>query len=155
MYEVSDLGRIRSLPRETNSGRRGGRLLPVRLNENGYPVVALSNRSAGRLVRRYVHHLVLEAFVGPRPDGMNANHDPDPSPSNCSLANLRWDTQLSNIRDKLKHGTQTRGENHSVAKITEAQAHEIILAGNTATRAAIGKRYGIGPGWAHLQGEIS
>lgn len=52
---------------------------------------------------KYVHRLVLEAFVGPCPDGMVACHWDD-NPENNHLNNLRWDTESSNQRDKVRNG---------------------------------------------------
>src|SRR4051794_35697091 len=39
---------------------------------------------------RYIHHLVLDAFVGPRPPGLICCHW-DGDPANNHLENLRWD----------------------------------------------------------------
>lgn len=107
LYEVSDQGRVRSLDRVT-TGRwgaaayRGRMLLPDRNNPDGYERVTLQR--AGKRIRRAVHHLVLEAFVGPRPDEAEACHG-DGDPANNVASNLRWDTHSANIRDKRAHGT--------------------------------------------------
>lgn len=58
----------------------------------------------GKQYHHYVHHLVLEAFVGPRPDGMQACHN-DGNACNNTPQNLRWDTIASNRRDAVRHGT--------------------------------------------------
>jgi hypothetical protein len=42
------------------------------------------------------------------------------------LSNLRWDTPLNNTADKKKHGTQTYGESHHTAKLTDHDVSEII-----------------------------
>jgi hypothetical protein len=47
-------------------------------------------------------HIVLEAFVGPRPDGTESCHYPDPNPGNNDVANLRWDTPCENAKDKTR-----------------------------------------------------
>ncbi len=57
-----------------------------------------------------VHQLVLIAFVGPCPGGMEACHFPDRNARNNSLANLRWGTKKENAEDRDKHGTTARGE---------------------------------------------
>lgn len=66
----------------------------------GYVVVTL--RRDGKAVRKRMHHLVLEAFVGPRPPGMVGCHYPDTSPSNNAISNLRWDTPTENEKDKWR-----------------------------------------------------
>lgn len=80
--------------------------------------------SMGRSIVIAVHRLVLEAFVGPCPDGMEGCHFPDRNPANNRLENLRWDTPKSNAADKVIHGTDNTGERHGLAKLTD----EIVLA---------------------------
>ena len=53
---------------------------------------------------RYVHQLVMEAFVGPRPAGMDTRHL-DGNPANNALANLAYGTPSENARDRRRHGT--------------------------------------------------
>lgn len=65
--------------------------------------------------------LVLEAFVGPCPEGMEACHFPDRDPANNQLENLRWDTHQANMVDKATHGTSLRGEQHNLCRTTADQ----------------------------------
>ncbi len=64
-----------------------------------------------------VHRLILEAFVGPRPGGLECCHW-DGNPENNRLDNLRWDTPKSNALDSIRHGT-------TATKLTESQVVEI------------------------------
>ena len=66
-----------------------------------------------------VHRLVLLAFVGPCPEGMECCHE-DGDPSNNKPSNLRWDTRKANYADRVRHGTHNRGERHGNAKLTAA-----------------------------------
>jgi hypothetical protein len=50
-----------------------------------------------------IHTLVLEAFAGPRPEGMEGCHN-DGNPTNNHIDNLRWDTRSANNQDTLRHG---------------------------------------------------
>jgi hypothetical protein len=68
-----------------------------------------------------VHVLVLEAFVGPRPEGMQACHFPDRDKTNNDVTNLRWGTPISNQGDRVLHGTDSRGESHGASKLTAKQ----------------------------------
>lgn len=102
-YEVSDLGRVRSLlpTSGTNGGRRRGApdgvLKPTPSGK--YYTVSLGRRNT-----RTVHTLVLEAFVGPCPEGLEACHNNGDHADN-TLGNLRWDTRSENAKDKTRHGT--------------------------------------------------
>lgn len=114
LYEVSDEGRVRSLPRVVPH-RSGGRLtlsgrvlVGSRRATRGYPMVNLWKDNTQHA--RYVHALVLEAFVGPRPASADACHA-DGSVDNNRLTNLRWGSRSENMADAIRHGTTTRGWN--------------------------------------------
>lgn len=116
-YEVSDLGRVRALDRlDTRGRRRVGKLLAPRVQANRRRTVALyvsDKRSDWQ-----IHSLVLEAFVGPRPYGMEGCHWND-DPADNRLANLRWDTRSANIKDSVRNGT------HGMANRTHCpQGHQ-------------------------------
>jgi hypothetical protein len=81
-YEVSDLGRVMSLPRP---GTPGG-LVSVYLNSKGYPVVTLSKYGRTRTV--LVSRLVLSAFDGP-PRDRRVKYGPG-GVTDTRLANLEW-----------------------------------------------------------------
>jgi hypothetical protein len=72
-----------------------------------------------------VHRLVLEAFVGPCPPGMEACHFPDRDPHNNSAKNLSWGTPKRNHRHRLIHGTDPTGERNPFAKLTDELASYI------------------------------
>lgn len=106
-YEVSDQGEVRSLDRMINGPhgprRWKGRILKKKPSKiGGYGMVSLRDSGRDRYVS--VHTLVLESFVGPRPEENVCRHL-DGNPSNDRLENLRWGTQKENIQDSIKHGT--------------------------------------------------
>lgn len=51
-----------------------------------------------------VHRIVLEAWVGPCPAGLEGCHN-DGDYTNNVLSNIRWDTRENNQLDKREHGT--------------------------------------------------
>ena len=103
-YEVSNLGRVRSLERLSRGGRRiGGRDLKLVRGSGGYLQVNLYGASGPRAM--LVHRLVLAAFGGAPGEGMQARHL-DGDQSNNRADNLAWGTSSENIRDQLRHGTQ-------------------------------------------------
>lgn len=72
-----------------------------------------------------VHRLVLEAFVGPCPEGMICRHFPDRNPTNNAIGNIRWGTAIENASDALTHGTRARGETQGHRKLSEDDVREI------------------------------
>jgi hypothetical protein len=137
-YEVSDAGEIRSwLPWR---GTPVPRVLRVNV-VNGYAQVVI--RTNGRRVYRYVHHLVLEAFVGERPSGTECCHANDDALDN-RLSNLRWGTPRENADDLIRNGSR-RGENSHAAKLREADVRCIrrLLAEGYSQR-QIAAMYGVG-----------
>ncbi|QZT61281.1 NUMOD4 motif-containing HNH endonuclease [Mycolicibacterium austroafricanum] len=121
-YEVSNQGRVRSLDRwvanRSSTGRSlmKGRVLAGSIDKIGRPYVRLSRQQVAH--RKTVSRLVLEAFVGPCPEGMEGCHN-DGNPANNWIGNLRWDTRTNNIYDAVRHGT------HQQASKTHCkQGHE-------------------------------
>lgn len=123
LYDVSDLGNVRSI--------RAGRLLRPCPDHKGYPRVSL--HKDGKSTPRRVHRLVLETFVGARPEGFTASHQ-DGDCTNNRLDNLAWESMADNHRRKKIHGTELLGERGVKAKLTSEQV-KIIRA-----RAATGER---------------
>lgn len=93
-----------------------------------------------------VHLLVMEAFVGPRPEGMEICHN-DGNPGNNRKDNLRYDTPKNNNKDKIKHGTLPCGEKCSWSKVNNQQALEIkkLAKEGKFTQTQIGKMFNIAP----------
>ncbi|MEU9259006.1 HNH endonuclease [Streptomyces sp. NPDC048212] len=93
-----------------------------------------------------LNRLVLLTFVGEPPSGMQACHNNGDRVDN-RLVNLRWDTPLSNTRDKMTHGTQAYGPDISSSKLTAETVREArrlyipkhLKYGNN----ALAKRYGV------------
>lgn len=110
LYEVSSLGRVRSLPKliNVNGGRwtKPGRLLKTALGSNGYIKVTLTKDR--RETTFSVHVLVAEAFIGPRPDGCDVRHL-NGSPIDNREANLCYGTPKENCADRTQHW---RGKKH-------------------------------------------
>lgn len=79
----------------------------------------------GKHLRRAVHRLVLSAFIGECPNGMEACHI-NGLPGDNRLENLRWDTKLNNHADRRRHGTIPSGPQHGRAKLTVEQIGEIL-----------------------------
>jgi hypothetical protein len=106
-YEVSDSGDVRSLDRvvEYRTGRRvplKGVTLSPALSKCGHLKVSLTQHNQAET--RLVHQLVAEAFIGPRPDGLEVRHLNGIGTDN-RVENLAYGTHQQNVRDRNRHGT--------------------------------------------------
>lgn len=70
--------------------------------------------------RRYIHHLVAESFLGPRPPGLEIRHL-DGNLDNNDFRNLAWGTAAENAADKVRHGRSLTGEKNHRARLTWAR----------------------------------
>lgn len=120
LYEVSDIGRMKRVGR--GPGAQSGRILSPEQSPHGYFRVVLYRNGARR--KMFVHRLVLEAFVGPCPPGMECCHGND-VPTDNRLANLRWDTKSANIRDEVRNG------NHNMSRRTHCKHGHAYTPENT------------------------
>lgn len=107
LYEVSDHGRVKSLPRVVERAHGvplpvHGRILATRHPSLTYPALHLGKPGEIKLWK--VHHLVMLAFVGPLPEGLVTRHL-NGNPKDNRLSNLSYGTQAENVRDSVNHGT--------------------------------------------------
>jgi hypothetical protein len=128
-YEVSSMGRVRSLDRLVRCGPDGkgqrhikGRLLKPRDDGHGY--FALDLRAAGQGTKRFpvkVYRLVATAFLGaaPSPDH-DANHI-NGIKTDCRSSNLEWATHAQNMAHAGELGLVRHGETCHLSKLTDEQ----------------------------------
>jgi hypothetical protein len=122
-YEISNLGNVRSVDRIINGGRWGFMNLvgvPIKPKYRKDNHVSVKLHKDGKRTTHHLASLLLEAFVCPRPEGMQACHN-DGNGHNKDLSNLCWDTAKGNALDRIKHGTQQRGETHPSTKLKEGE----------------------------------
>ncbi len=80
---------------------------------------------SGTKHKRSCAYFVLLAFVGPRPEGMEACHN-NGKCLDDRKSNLRWDTKLNNENDKLLHGTRPKGSKVNTSKLNDSEVGEIL-----------------------------
>jgi len=138
-YEVSNRGRVRSWLK-SGRGRDAGprerpRLLSVYPSERGYMRVRLGGREV------YVACLVLESFVGPRPNPRSQARHMDGDNGNNRLRNLKWGSPSQNAADKIRHGTCSG--NYCAPKLTDDD-RRAIRRSRLGTR-ELARRYNVAP----------
>jgi len=154
LYEVSNRGRVWSVPRRDRLGRPwGGKLLIEHLGNQGYTEVTLYR--GGRQRTWQIDRLVMRAFVGPPPQRQEVCHGRGGPRVNHWPENLRHDTRASNHADKKRDGTWQGGERNANATLTEADVIEIPRLWESTrhlgrwhpdrwTQHKIGDKYGVG-----------
>jgi hypothetical protein len=136
-YEVSDLGRVRSLDRlircvdkvgVERARECKGRVLSPGVGRKGYRAVKLQGAGMCKPKRMRVHRLVAMAFIpneGNRPHINHIDHDRQ----NNAFTNLEWCTPSENMQHAGKAGRLgkggLKGSGHPLAKLTEASVVEI------------------------------
>lgn len=154
-YEVSDLGRVRSLDRLINrrngtSEFKRGRILKQAKAGRGYLFVSLAVERVCR--QTYVHRLVASAFVlhvsGPHVNHIDFNRE------NNAASNLEWVTPKRNTEHSIRAGrwADIHANKRILAAYNPKRAQKLTLATVEAIRSAcqrgesqfaIGARFGI------------
>jgi hypothetical protein len=170
-YEVSDHGRLRSRDRiclrpnhRSKKQRRKGKIIaPATVSNYGHLRACLHWKS--KKTRMYIHQLVLLAFLGPRPEGLEVRHI-NGDPTDNHLYNLAYGTRKENSADSVMHGTKKIGalkvsaakkgiatiwgDNHGRAKLTtEAVVRMRKDFADGMKSAEAGRKYGISQAHAH------
>lgn len=141
---------------------RGDKEVSHYTNTKGYLVTGIWHNGKSRCFG--LHRLVLEAFVGPCPRGMQACHW-DGDPSNNHISNLRWDTQRGNWKDRVRHGRigARYGEDNPFHKLTNSAVIFIVKNRNAKTN-DLCRKFGVNPAtiqrvrngdiWSHVSKKI-
>jgi alpha-N-acetylglucosamine transferase len=110
LYQISNLGRVKSLDRITRNGNgnftKKGRILKNIINNKGYYYVHLKKEGSNKKI--YVHRLVAQAFIPNKNNKEEVNHI-DCNPANNKVDNLEWVTHKENMgyMAKLGHSNKT------------------------------------------------
>lgn len=125
-YSVSNMGRVRGEHVIWAGDRKEryqtfSRLLATTMRRDGRVGITLLFDGIAKTRNVMVHRLVLEAFVGPCPEGMQCCHWDD-VPTNNRLSNLRWDTPAANEKDKARNAARRLSIDELRAILAEREA---------------------------------
>lgn len=127
-YEISDLGRVRSVARfvtrsDGSTQRVPGRLIRPTTHRSGHLQVALYRN--GKRSMRYVHRLVLEAFGPPAAPGFEMCRHWNDNPEDNRAENLIWGTDHQNRQDRERNSRRHNPRKRRCAcRTCQARARE-------------------------------
>lgn len=129
-YQVSNLGRVRSLDREIPYVNNGtptflhykGKVLKPKPDRDGYPRVSLKFGKKNKLAG--IHRLVAQAFL-PNPNNLPCVNHKDYQRDNNCIDNLEWCTveynnHYSENQERRPHEMYVRGGKLSAKKTSKA-----------------------------------
>jgi hypothetical protein len=156
LYEVSNLGRVRSL----HERHKEPRLCFIGTDSCGYLTVGLNR--AGKRTTRTVHRLVCRAFHGEQPNPLhNEVGHLDGNRTNARADNLKWVSKRENHSHRRLHGTAHIGSAHPRALLSEADVTKICQLLMVRSARSVADQFGVsssaiedirsGKNWRHVQ----
>jgi hypothetical protein len=141
-YAVSNLGRVKRLKPARKRSTHVGRILKPGLAGHGYPVVML-HLDDGWSRTIYVHRLVLEEFVGPRPSEQHVVNHKNGLKSDSRLENLHWVTYSYNNQHAIDNGLRSyaRGSEHRLYKVPVTDPRHPMFGKSGEANPFFGKRH--------------
>lgn len=115
-YSACRLGIIFSLRSILKGSHPGPFPLKTRPDKDGYLIVGLYRDGYQYCLK--VHTIILNTYVGPKPDGMECRHANNVRDDN-RLSNLSWGTHAQNMDDLTRSGIR-KGERHHRAKLRDS-----------------------------------
>ena len=145
IYQVSNLGRLKSLSRYIKHWR-GGFLNSKEMikkpfkSKSGYLITELSKNSSKS--KFLIHRLVAEAFI-PNPEGKPQVNHINGIKTDNRVENLEWNTRSENIKHADSKGLRNlKGVNNANAKLSEKEVIEIRQSENSID--ALASNYNVG-----------
>lgn len=164
-YEVSDLGRVRSVShvvkaRYNATATKRGRLIRSRITDKKRRYLRITLSRNNVIKTHLVHRLVASAFVTNPKNKPCINHKNGNKEDNRP-GNLEWVTHKENTHHAIRHGLiNERGENSALARLTSEDARQIRFLSKFMSQRKIGLLFGVNQthvshivlrkAWAHI-----
>lgn len=130
LYQVSSLGRVKSLDRITPKNRYfKGKILVNKHDSQGYQLVCLC--VDGKQSYAYIHRLVAKAFI-PNPENKETVNHKDENKANNCVENLEWMT----MRENANYGTRNERCTHKPKPIFQIKNGFVIKRWESAIEAS-------------------
>lgn len=149
LYQVSNIGRIKSMARYIVCGH-GGRnkretILKNQTHPQGYPQIELNVGGKFRLIK--IHRLVAESFL-PNPNGLLVVNHINGIKEDNRVENIEWCTHQHNIIHAVKTGLRKvgRGEKSGNVKLKESDIPQIRALVKTNSQRNVAKMFGVTQG---------
>lgn len=171
IYQISNLGRVKSLERVVVGGNGGKRFLAEKIlkvgsDRYGYQQIQLSNGGVRKCHR--IHVLVASHFLGnDDPEKIEVHHK-DHDKKNCHVSNLEWVTKSHNqkesarfygrlvtkecldcgktyesIRSNISKYCSTKCRNNALITSCKPSKEELLKLVTSQTMISVGKKYGV------------
>jgi hypothetical protein len=162
IYQVSNLGRVKSVKRTCNRSFGHGRAVPEKMlsavKRNKYLAVTLWMLNSKSM--HSVHRLVAAAFL-PNPENKATVNHIDGNKMNNHVENLEWATHSENSIHAFDNGLRAKGEGHPNSKLTKSEVIEIrTLLASGQSQQAIATKFNVSKScikgikqlknWSHL-----
>ena len=119
-YQISNLGRVKSLSRDVGSNRcKKETIMKTSIDKDGYECMVLSKDGKQKYVR--IHRLVAQAFI-PNPNNLPQVNHKDENKGNNNVENLEWCTTTYNIN----YGGRTEKASKKVICVTTGKIFKSV-----------------------------
>lgn len=132
-YQVSNKGRVKSIKRTVKHNGSKTRTFPEKIlkpNKVSFDYLQVTLYNNGKRKCRYIHNLVMESFIGKKPNGYEVNHI-DEDKSNNQLENLEYITRKENnnygTRIERMIKSNVNGKKSKKVKETHLKTGEIVI----------------------------
>lgn len=145
-YQISNLGRVKSLGGWCGTAKRKERIRSTSLTHDGYVKVRLIHQGKDKTMR--VHRLVAEAFI-PNPEHKDTVNHIDGNKQSNIVSNLEWVNRTEQMIHAYDLGLKVSrvGSSNTNAKLIDEQVREIrklyIPYSKQFGTVALAKKYGV------------